>query len=43
MNFAVGSTVFGDSVTAFEVYEYFAGIEKYADDRVIASVLAARS
>ena len=43
VDFAVNSTLLGDSVTAFEIYEYFAGIEKYADDRVIASVLAARS
>ncbi len=40
IDFAVNSQTFGESVSAFELYEYFAGLEEYADDRVIESVLA---
>jgi hypothetical protein len=35
------SARFGEAVSAAEVYRHFATLGKYAEDRVIASVLAA--
>ena len=40
VDFAVKSETFGETVSAFELYEYFSNLPEYENDRVIAGVLA---